>query len=94
MKGWSAENLVYIFPVSAFIWFNLSDPSEKDWMIIELQGFLESNETSGFNGLPIGDLHFDDKVGFYSNNQYNYLIYNEFKRIQFTLSIHLQKLGR
>ena len=32
-------------------------------MIIELQGLLESNETGEFSGLPIGDLHFDEKVG-------------------------------
>ena len=36
-------------------------PAEKDWMIIELQGILESNQTGGYNGLPIGDLHFDEK---------------------------------
>ncbi|XP_028392368.1 chromosome transmission fidelity protein 8 homolog [Dendronephthya gigantea] len=36
-------------------------PAEKDWMIIELQGILESNQTGGYNGLPIGDLHFDGK---------------------------------
>ena len=40
-----------------------SNPSEKDWVIIELQGLLESNETGEFSGLPIGDLHFDEKVG-------------------------------
>lgn len=31
-------------------------------MIVELQGILESNHTGGYNGLPIGDLHFDEKV--------------------------------
>lgn len=44
--------------VQIVIHFN---PSEKDWMIIELQGVLESNETGGFNDLAIGDLHFDEK---------------------------------
>jgi hypothetical protein len=31
-------------------------------MIVELQGILESSQTGGYNGLPIGDLHFDEKV--------------------------------
>ena len=34
-------------------------------MIVELQGILESNQTGGYNGLPIGDLHFDNKVSVY-----------------------------
>ena len=33
-------------------------------MIVELQGILESHQTGGYNGLPIGDLHFDEKVSF------------------------------
>ncbi|XP_046842127.1 chromosome transmission fidelity protein 8 homolog [Xenia sp. Carnegie-2017] len=37
------------------------EPAEKDWIVIELQGVLESNKSGGYNGLPIGDLHFDEK---------------------------------
>ncbi|XP_065064902.1 chromosome transmission fidelity protein 8 homolog [Rhopilema esculentum] len=33
----------------------------KEWGMVELQGALESQDDIGFNGLYIGDLHFDDK---------------------------------
>ena len=36
----------------------------KEWGMVELQGTLESQDDIGFNGLYIGDLHFDDKVWF------------------------------
>ena len=48
--------------IGTFYIFCVSEPATKDWMIVELQGVLESNQTGGYNGLPIGDLHFDDQV--------------------------------
>lgn len=33
----------------------------KDWSIVELQGFLESDQPD-LSGLKIGDLHFDARV--------------------------------
>ena len=39
-----------------------SEALSQEWFIIELQGFLESHEAESFDGLPIGDLHFDEKV--------------------------------
>ena len=37
----------------------------SEWGLIELQGALESKDEMGFNGLYVGDLHFDDKVNFH-----------------------------
>ena len=38
-------------------------PDVDDWMIIELQGTLETKEDVSLEGKAIGDLHFDAKVG-------------------------------
>ena len=38
-------------------------PDVDDWMIIELQGTLETKEDVSLEGKAIGDLHFDVKVG-------------------------------
>lgn len=38
-------------------------PEVDNWMIIELQGTLETKEDVSLEGKAIGDLHFDAKVG-------------------------------
>ena len=38
-------------------------PDVDNWMIIELQGTLETKEDVSLEGKAIGDLHFDAKVG-------------------------------
>lgn len=47
-------------------------------MIIELQGIIESSQTGGYNGLPIGDLHFDEKV---CKNMHKMYIFSAFFKI-------------
>lgn len=39
-------------------------------MIIELQGTLETKEDVSLEGKAIGDLHFDAKVGAYSDRSF------------------------
>ena len=38
-------------------------PEVDNWMIIELQGTLETKEDVSLEGKAIGDVHFDAKVG-------------------------------
>lgn len=38
-------------------------PDVDNWMVIELQGTLETKEDVSLEGKAIGDLHFDAKVG-------------------------------
>lgn len=38
-------------------------PEVDNWLIIELQGTLETKEDVSLEGKAIGDLHFDAKVG-------------------------------
>ena len=51
-----------------YIWvyiFCLRVGEKCEWGMIELQGALETKDGVGFNGLYVGDLHFDNKVFFY-----------------------------
>ena len=41
----------------------IRSPEVDNWMIIELQGTLETKEDVSLEGKAIGDLHFDAKVG-------------------------------
>ena len=43
----------------------LSD-SLGEWGLVELQGQLETRDGAPFDGMHLGDLHFDDKVGPYT----------------------------
>ena len=34
------------------------NPDSREWGLVEVQGQLETRESSGFQGLHVGDLHF------------------------------------
>ena len=47
--------------------FHSNVEGTTEWGMVELQGTLESRNDISWNGLYIGDLHFDNKVRFMSS---------------------------